>query len=284
MKKKERSQKPLYKKWWFWVIVVCLVGAAGSGLSGGGGDKPVEPGPSTSQTPPAETKQEPEAPPAESSQTPTDSTPETQEPPAETEPEPATPSDWEIITRDGHPTFYGSVEASHLIWDDVEKGKIIFPDGYDRWGNNTILSMEAYRNSDLIREIYVSLENFDIPTEKNLDEILPVIATYMPYEIMDEYYEFSCSYSIEPDEGKEDDDIYFVVSYVLTDKAKDAYYKKEHEYSGSIDVIVCVLENGQVKNIDIRFGTPRWMSSLKTNSRHKVDWSCDLYDYRSVVT
>ena len=71
MAKKEKAQKlqkPLYKKWWFWVIVVCLVGAAGSGLSGG--DKPVEPGPSTSQTPPAETKQEPEAPPAETSQAP----------------------------------------------------------------------------------------------------------------------------------------------------------------------------------------------------------------------
>ena len=89
MAKKEKAQKlqkPLYKKWWFWVIVVCLVGAAGSGLSGG--DKPVEPGPSTSQTPPAETKQEPEAPPAETSQAPADSTPETSELPAETEPEP----------------------------------------------------------------------------------------------------------------------------------------------------------------------------------------------------
>lgn len=76
MAKKEKAQKPLYKKWWFWVIAVSLVGAVGTGLFGG--DKPVEPGPSTSQTPPAETKQEPEAPPAETSQAPADSTPETQ--------------------------------------------------------------------------------------------------------------------------------------------------------------------------------------------------------------
>lgn len=86
MTKKEKTQKPLYKKWWFWVIVVFLVGAAGSGLSGG--DKPVEPGPSTSQTPPAETKQEPEAHTAETSQAPANSAPETKEPPTETEPEP----------------------------------------------------------------------------------------------------------------------------------------------------------------------------------------------------
>lgn len=86
MAKKEKVQKPLYKKWWFWVVAVSIVGAVGTGLFGG--DKPVEPGPSTSQTPPAETKQEPEAPPAETSQAPADSTPETSELPAETEPEP----------------------------------------------------------------------------------------------------------------------------------------------------------------------------------------------------
>lgn len=47
MNKKEKVKKPLYKKWWFWVIVVTLVGAMGSGLSGG--DKPAEQ-PPTAQT------------------------------------------------------------------------------------------------------------------------------------------------------------------------------------------------------------------------------------------
>lgn len=41
MSKKEKVKKPLYKKWWFWVIVVSLVGAIGSGLSGG--NEPSEP-------------------------------------------------------------------------------------------------------------------------------------------------------------------------------------------------------------------------------------------------
>lgn len=247
----------------------------------------VAPEPGVTREPESEppTSQQETKPPAQVSEpsepeevTPTETTPEPDR--VDLTLEPTIHSDWEIITREGHPTFYGSVEHSHLIWDDVEKGKIVFPDGYDKWGDSTILSMEAYRNSDLIREIYVSLVNFDVPTEKTLDEILPVVASYMPYEVMDKYYEFRRSYSIEPDEGKEDTDNYFVVSYGLTDEGKTAYYEKEHEYSGSIDVIICTNENGQVKNFDIRFGTPRWMSSLSTNSRHKVDWSCDLYDYR----
>lgn len=63
MAKKEKAQnakKPLYKKWWFWVIVVLIVGAAGSGMSGG--DKPAEPPVSNTetQTPAPSEIQEPE--------------------------------------------------------------------------------------------------------------------------------------------------------------------------------------------------------------------------------
>ena len=35
MAKKEKVQKPLYKKWWFWVVAVSIVGAVGTGLFGG---------------------------------------------------------------------------------------------------------------------------------------------------------------------------------------------------------------------------------------------------------
>lgn len=109
--------------------------------------------------------------------------------------------DWDIIIREGHPTYYGSVEVSHQIWDDVEKGKVIFADGYDEYDDITILTMDAYRNSDLIRDVQVYLKNFEQPMEMSVEEILPIIATYMPFEIMDQYYEFSKSYMVAPDDG-----------------------------------------------------------------------------------
>lgn len=64
MAKKENEQKvkkPLYKKWWFWVIVVCIIGAAGSGMSGD--DKADKPSTSQTetQTPNLSEIQEPEA-------------------------------------------------------------------------------------------------------------------------------------------------------------------------------------------------------------------------------
>lgn len=189
-------------------------------------------------------------------------------------------SDWEIITRDGHPTYYGSVAISHSVWDDVERRKIIFADGYDNWGDMSILSMTAYRNSDLIRGIYVSVSNFDEPIKITVDEILPVVASYMPYEIMDKYYQFRRSQLIVPDETKNTKDKYYVITYGLTEEGSTAYHAKEHEYSGSIDVVIETNENDVVENFDIKFGAPRWMASLEINSMHEIPWDCDLYDYR----
>lgn len=79
MAKKEKVQKPLYKKWWFWVVAVSIVGAVGTGLFGGG---TTDAGPSDAPPPPAETQkdeteQEPVVTPEPStSQAPADFTPE----------------------------------------------------------------------------------------------------------------------------------------------------------------------------------------------------------------
>ncbi len=191
-----------------------------------------------------------------------------------------TPSDWEIVTREGHPTYYGSVELSHTIWDDIEKGKIVFADGYNKWGDKSILSMDAYRNSDLIRGVYVSFSNFEEPVEMTVDDILPVIASYMPFEVMDQYYQFCGSELYAPNEERDNKNRYYAISYNLTEEASAAYYDDKHEYSGTIDVLIETSESGIVECFNIDFGLPRWVSSLNTNNMHSEEWACDLYDYR----
>lgn len=272
MVKKERSsksKKPFYKKWLFWVIAVLVIAVIGSATDRGGGTSADDKPDNSQQTVNSG---------GQGSLDDFDPDPNS----VETEDLNIDINrDWEIITRSGHPTYYGSVEVSHSIWGDVERKKIIFADGYDKWGDPSILSMTAYRGSDLIRGIYVSFSNFDEPMEVTVDEILPVIASYMPYEIMDKYYQFKRSQLIVPDEAKDNKDKYYVISYSLTEDGNAAYYAKEHEYSGSIDVVIEASENGVVKNFDISFGTPRWMSSLSVNSMHQEEWACDLYDYRT---
>lgn len=201
-------------------------------------------------------------------------TPEPTEPPKEEK-----VSDYDIITREGHPTYYGSVEQSHKIWDDVEKGKIHFADSLDKSDDTTILSMSCYRKSDVIRGVLVSFEKFAEPQSLTIDDVLGLISSYMPYEVMDKYYEFFRSEVIVPDESRKDEAKYYVITYHLTDEGKAAYNSKEHDYSGTIDVIITEKDN-VISDFDITFGTPRWMSSLDKNSYHKEEWVCNLYDYR----
>lgn len=191
-------------------------------------------------------------------------------------------SDLEIITREGHPTYYGSVEVSHAIWDGIDKETVIFADSYNKYKQGkTILYMSAYRNSDLIRDIGIYFSNFEEPVGMTLEDVLIIAASYMPFGVMDDYYEFKDSELIVPDDGV-DKDTYYVVSYRLTEEGKSAYYSNEHEYSGTIDVIIAYSNEGVPQNISIGFGTPRWMSSLSTNGYHKEEWDCDLYDYKHV--
>lgn len=188
-------------------------------------------------------------------------------------------TDMDIIMRTGHPTYYGSVEQSHVVWDDIEKGRIHFGDKNYGNNDNPILSMDSYKKSDLIRSVFIDFTNFKEEVSVSVDEALKISASYMPFDVMDQWYEYRRSELIVPDEDHQEKDSYYVISYGLTDEGSDAYYAKEHEYSGSIDVIIQVHDE-VVQSINITFGTPRWMGSLKQNNYLREEWSCDLYDYR----
>lgn len=188
-------------------------------------------------------------------------------------------NDIDIITRANHPTYYGSVAQSHAVWDDVASEKIIFADGFDEYKDTTILSMDAYRNSDLIRSINVSFSNFDKPINYSVKDTLPIIASYMPHSIIEKYYKFKSAQKILPDKNHSNKTTYYTITYSLTDDGSNAYYSGEHEYSGSIDVIIALNENEKVDSFSIGFGTPRWMSSLSQNGYYSKPWKCNLKKY-----
>lgn len=182
-------------------------------------------------------------------------------------------SDMEIVTRDGHPTLYGSVEQAHEIWKDVSKGKIVFPDKNDSYSDKTIVYLDAYRDEDMIRTVDIYFSNFEEEEDVTLDDALKISASYMPFDIIDKYYECDGSKLYVSDDG--DKANYYVISYGLTDSAGDAYYAGEHQYSGSIDVIFKV-QNDIVQNFSIRFGTEKWMNYPEKNSYHTEEWEYDL--------
>lgn len=187
-------------------------------------------------------------------------------------------SDLEIITRTGHPTYYGSIESSHALWDDVASGKIVFGNGYNEYSDKTILCVEGYRNSDLIHGIEVYFSNFEQPATISLEEALPIITSYIPYDVIEKYYQFNESKVYIPDEDNSAQTKYYVITYNLTDNGK-ALYGNEHEYSGSIDIVINVNENESVDSFSINFGVPRWMMSPSTNNYHIEKWEYNLNDF-----
>lgn len=193
-------------------------------------------------------------------------------------------TDLEIITRTGHPTYYGSVISSHTIWDDVPKNKIIFADKNETFGNETIISMSAYKNSDLIRSIHITFSNFENPINYTIEDVLPIVSSYMPYDIIDKYYHYTGSRLIAPNEDNSKREKYYTFSYGLTEEGRSSYYEKIHEYSGSIDVVITTDDNDIVDNFYIDFGVPRWMSSLDLNKYHQETWECNLRNNSSETT
>jgi len=182
-------------------------------------------------------------------------------------------SDMDLITRSGHPTYYGSVSLAHSVWSDARKGKIIFPDSYDKYSKETILILEAYKNSDLIRGIEIYFSNFEQPVQLSVDEVLKIATTYLPFDIVNKYYKFGGSELIVPDQNNKEKSSYYVVSYHHNGVSDN------NDYSGSIDVVIEFKDN-KAENLIIKFGTPRWMSSISKNGYHIEKWDCDLRNYK----
>lgn len=195
--------------------------------------------------------------------------------------------DINVITREGHPAYFGSTLQAHKIWDDLADGKVIFADSFDSYTDETIIYMDGYHEEDvmvdgnhekdiMISDIEIYFQNCQPAVELSLDSALSIAAEFIPYDIIEKWYEFSGSEIIQPVDKDAEQATYFVISYSLTDAASDAYYKQEHPYTGSIDIILEQNTEGSIDNIRITFGTPRWMGSLDTNGYESVAWDFDF--------
>lgn len=146
-------------------------------------------------------------------------------------------TDIEIVNRENHPTYYGSVTNAHETWADIEKGKILYGNSlYEKYTDSTIISLDSYESEDIIRSLGIYFSNFEFPVEISIDDALLIASSYMPFDVIEQYYEYKNSYMIEPDEESGEESSYYIISYTLTESGRSAYEKREHTYSGSIDV------------------------------------------------
>ena len=181
-------------------------------------------------------------------------------------------SDLETIKASGHPTYYGSVEDAHTAWENTSKGKVIFPDSFDRYkSGKTIITMSGYRDEKnaIIRGFEIYFMNCQPAVSIELDTALDIAKTYLPLDVLSEYYDFNDSYFLPEGNGKGGN---YVVRYHLTDSASEGYYAKEHSYAGQMNIIFYVNDSGYVDYFTIGMQMPNGT----TATVEAVEWQYDF--------
>lgn len=184
--------------------------------------------------------------------------------------------DWEFLTRDGHPTYYGSMQDAKWAWADVPRKKFHYQKPGLSHPGDKILVLIGY--DDIIKDIYIYFDNFSEPMDIYLEDALWLISGYIPYDIIDEWYEFDYSYKAIPEDLQKKSEKYYVVEYSLTDKGSEAGYEGKHSFSGRITIIITEDEQGKIKTVMMKFGVPNWMNSLERNSYIKEEWYYDFLE------
>lgn len=178
------------------------------------------------------------------------------------------PTDISILTAEGHPTYYGSMSSAHLVWDTADSRKISFDESNRK--RHAIIYLDS-RSSNTIHNIEVYFNHSKELNDISLDDALRIASSYLPYDILSRYYDFSDSYCVSPkDENHEE--TYYVVSYRLNESGKST------DYDGSVDIIFELSKKNKANYFSIGFGTPRWMNRLDFNGYEEVKWQYNFLE------
>lgn len=176
-------------------------------------------------------------------------------------------SDMDIITAEGHPKFWDSIELSHKIWDNEEKGKVRFADSFERYKDSNIISMESY-GEEVIEDIEIYFCNASDPIALTVEEVLPIVESYLPMDILNTYYTKTDSFIAIPEEGTEKDTHYFM-TYFITDTTKKEELNLFYRIAIEIQVENKIVTMFRIYNNTL----PKWTNFLDTNGYYKEDWN-----------
>lgn len=179
-----------------------------------------------------------------------------------------------MISRANHPRLFDDVDTAKKFYDDADMldKYAVFNPSLSETLPDALLIFNSYSNEKIINEIECIMKT----TNLSIDEALPVIASFFPYNIIDEYYKFDISEKIVPNAN--DDSSYYVISYAL-DKERHDHHKKNLPYGGLVDVII-EEKDGIISNFTLGFGTPKWMKFLEKNGYHSEPWQYDFLKHK----
>lgn len=160
----------------------------------------------------------------------------------------------ELLTKANHPKLFSSRADVKRFYEG--QGRIVKLN-FSKYDNKTVLCFETVpeniftdsQDDDAkVREIQIYLSNAQETNNIKIDEAVDIAETFIPWEIMDEYYELAetkCADYLSAANNKR----YYDIRYHLKEKYQSKYMVDG--YPGSITIRFEADTNNRVKNIRI---------------------------------
>ena len=176
-------------------------------------------------------------------------------------------NDENILTKENHPTYYGSYKKAELFWKKAKDGKVSLNGRYD---DEPILSIQSLGDDDLIDGVGISFEHMTNSNDITLDKAIKISVSYLPKKIINNYYELDNTTLYK----KEKDGNVYVVNYHLTDEGKTEY-EKNKKYGGTICMMITSDTNNKPLYTQILFSQPKWVWRYEFNGYTKEYWDSE---------
>lgn len=188
-------------------------------------------------------------------------------------------TDMELLTIEGHPTFYGSSEKAHEVWDKYSAEDTVMIKGFvghSSTYDDAILVLDCFKNggmadSDIINGVHITFSNFSDGKKVGFQEALSIASDYFPYEIMSEKYSLfeSCYQKMK----KEEKPYYkYFINYKMKDVTQSSAYDHDLPYDCWVSVVFYVDSEENVDSISI--STDR--ASGSRYESEKFEWGYDF--------
>ncbi len=100
-------------------------------------------------------------------------------------------SDLEILTLDSHPKFYGDYKEAKKFWADYKQ--VMVDKTSSEYEDKLLLA--ATGNNKVITDITIDFTHSDeIKHKLTVEKVLKIVCEYIPYDILEKYYEYTESF------------------------------------------------------------------------------------------
>ncbi len=100
----------------------------------------------------------------------------------------------ELLTLKDHPKFYGDYSAAKSFWKGYDKVKVVNARLTIYNEDALLLVTTGDEDNDIITNITINLSDIEKKEYLELDNVMKMICDYIPFDIIDKYYDFKESF------------------------------------------------------------------------------------------